>query len=101
MSIYYSGGVSNEDLLRLRDLGLIYRNDSLGWISTDLGKQVVDSLEPDLASEYLKEKGITDSQALCQLPISSELPTSCVNGFEKPTYCSQRDNHLCQKCKDW
>lgn len=54
-------GVSNEDLLRLRDLGLIYRNDSLGWISTALGKQVVDSLEPNLASEYLKEKGYEDT----------------------------------------
>ncbi len=33
--------------------------------------------------------------------VSGELPISCVNDFEKPEYCSQRINHLCQKCKDW
>ena len=33
--------------------------------------------------------------------VSGELPISCVNDFEKPEYCSQRNNHLCQKCKDW
>jgi hypothetical protein len=33
--------------------------------------------------------------------VSGELPISCVNDFEKPEYCSQRSNHLCQKCKDW
>jgi hypothetical protein len=39
--------------------------------------------------------------ALRQPPVSGELPISCVNEFEKPEYCSQRNNHLCQKCKDW
>ena len=39
--------------------------------------------------------------ALRQPPVSGELPISCVNDFEKPEYCSQRNNHLCQKCKDW
>lgn len=33
--------------------------------------------------------------------VSGELPISCVNDFEKPEYCSHRNNHLCQKCKDW
>ena len=33
--------------------------------------------------------------------VSGQLPISCVNDFEKPEYCSQRNNHLCQKCKDW
>jgi hypothetical protein len=33
--------------------------------------------------------------------VSGELSISCVNDFEKPEYCSQRSNHLCQKCKDW
>ncbi len=74
------------------------------------------------AKDYLKKIGITDrvlnredqpeywksiSQlmeeyaALCQPPVSGELPISCVNEFEKAEYCSQRNNHLCQKCKDW
>lgn len=39
--------------------------------------------------------------ALRQPLVSGELPISCVNDFEKPEYCSQRNNHLCQKCKDW
>ena len=38
---------------------------------------------------------------LRQADVSGELPISCVNEFEKPEYCSQRNNHLCQKCKDW
>ena len=41
------------------------------------------------------------NQALRQPLVSGELPISCVNDFEKPEYCSQRNNHLCQKCKDW
>ena len=42
-----------------------------------------------------------ENQALRQPLVSGELPISCVNDFEKPEYCSQRNNHLCQKCKDW
>lgn len=33
--------------------------------------------------------------------VSGSLPISCINDFEKPEYCSQRNSHLCQKCKDW
>lgn len=40
-------------------------------------------------------------QNLQQCNVSGELPISCVNDFENPEYCSQRNNHLCQKCKDW
>lgn len=40
-------------------------------------------------------------EVLRQPLVSGELPISCVNDFEKPEYCSQRNNHLCQKCKDW
>ena len=42
-----------------------------------------------------------EMEALRQPLVSGELPISCVNDFEKPEYCSQRNNHLCQKCKDW
>lgn len=41
------------------------------------------------------------NQVLRQPPVSGELPISCVNDFEKPEYCSQRNSHKCQKCKDW
>ena len=43
----------------------------------------------------------TYAQQLRKPLVSGELPISCVNDFEKPEYCSQRNNHLCQKCKDW
>ena len=60
------------------------------------------------AAETLREKADIQLKharlilaALRQPLVSGELPISCVNDFEKPEYCSQRNNHLCQKCKDW
>lgn len=50
----------------------------------------------------LLENVISIAQTKLRKPlVSGELPISCVNDFEKPEYCSQRNNHLCQKCKDW
>lgn len=48
-----------------------------------------------LVDDYLRQ------QNLLQCNVSGELPSSCVNDFESPEYCSQRNNHLCQKCKEW
>ena len=47
------------------------------------------------------EKIACDLNLLDIADVSGELPISCVNDFENPDYCSQRNNHLCQKCKDW
>lgn len=68
-------------------------------------------IKTDLSGEELQVL-IWEIEAFCEgrrLPkpvlrqplVSGELPISCVNDFEKPEYCSQRNNHLCQKCKDW
>jgi hypothetical protein len=29
------------------------------------------------------------------------LPISCIHDFEKVSFCDDRNNHLCQKCKSW
>jgi hypothetical protein len=57
----------------------------------------------NLFLEALKEVEEMEQELskLHQPAVSGELPMSCVNDFEKPEYCSQRNNHLCQKCKDW
>ena len=68
-------------------------------------------IKTDLSGEELQVL-IWEIEAFCegrrlpkpvlrQTDVSGELPISCVNDFEKPEYCSQRNNHLCQKCKDW
>jgi hypothetical protein len=62
--------------------------------------ELMDELKPEQMAELV---GYLQNQVklLSQPHVSGELPISCVNEFEKPEYCSQRNNHLCQKCKDW
>ena len=68
-------------------------------IKTDLSGEKLQVLMWEL--EAFCEGKQLSKPVLRQADVSGELPISCVNDFEKPEYCSQRNNHLCQKCKDW
>ena len=68
-------------------------------IKTDLSGEKLQVLMWEL--EAFCEGKQLSKPVLRQADVSGELPISCVNEFEKPEYCSQRNNHLCQKCKDW
>lgn len=71
-----------------------------GEKTTSIKQIVLESFSGEELKEYV-ELHMKYRDALSQSDVSGELPISCVNDFDKPEYCSQRNNHLCQKCKDW
>lgn len=73
----------------------------------EIAQWVIDNRYPKSENDKVSDAEMYNTlieamnQVLRQPLVSGELPISCVNDFEKPEYCSQRSNHLCQKCKDW
>ena len=73
----------------------------------EIAQYVIDNRYPksenDKVSDFEMYQTLIEAmnKVLRQPLVRVELPISCVNDFEKPEYCSQRNNHLCQKCKDW